>query len=1354
MKCVRPPLAKKPARGFGWSCAPCSRRQERKLEARNTPNVGEKAVEGEEEEFVDEEDEEHGTASKPAKVKKSSDTKPPTAEQIAHAKLWPYRYLGIHCELKDALDYDDRIYPRASSRLGGKHQADVELWHGRPVRFVKPADVKRRFIKGSGNYKKDIKMNKEATAAIEANKTSRETRPKWVMDEPLGYIPRGEDLPNSDLRNTAQLNFRLPPVGSLSSRGGDDSSAVPEPDQREKFIDDYMARAKELARPVLGVNDYSTNFLDKALELLTANNYEIDKALAQLRNLRRRKDLKEPELTQEEIRRFEEGVSRYGSELRNISRHVGKGQKHGEIVRFYYMWKKTARGKQIWDSYEGRKGKKQAKQADSKLLDDVADDIDDSAFDNMKAAMRKRGFECKFCSTRHSPQWRRAPATAPGTTVPADPTVKASKDKSQHLMLALCQRCAGLWRKYGIQWENIDEVAKKVAASGGRAWKRRIDEELLIELVSANQASSIGVSSTAAAAAASVGIDVPPDSMVQPGQENSKKRQKIGLEPQSALEVQTNMLVESSRKKAIEKPPESPIHVEEPHIRILPCAVCYEFEPLGDQHLRCRHCRLTVHRMCYGVAEDRDASKWICDMCANDALSQNSTQYECILCPVQSSTDTSEIYDPPKASHKKKSDREREKERLEKELVTNATNLYYRQQEEKGRPKEPRQPLKRTSGNNWVHIVCAIFHDSIKFDNPTMFLPAEGFGMIPRNMLAYKCKPCKTNKGACVKCPQCDSKFHVGCAQQFGYHLVFEITPVKAFKKDALKEYAMGGEHGIMDALVYCKEHAPKYKTHPMYEVDDDEPLNALQKFTRAMKGTDDGRPGGTIRRALLVQSASKTAAESADTSANRGSISAQGSSGITGKPAAPPATTRSSRVSPSATVQSEEVEEGGDRVIYLNEIPHTKHLTKECGVCGTDATPKWHEDRLEVVAESVAPQNVQPRAAELPVRESTPRAERGVELSDHPPGRGSAAPTDHHNDGGNASTRDRLTKHAAPQTDTAAELDRTMAGETSGMALAQSSNSAVNPPTTELEPKPELVQEAETVNAVEQHPVYLCHKCYLRKLKEPAPPLVPSPQPEIVQPVTQDQEQETTTRSPHTSLAWSSGPAPPAPDAYRGRGWSNQPEPAPYHAPERLTNGISHSPPERTIPPVSHYAPPPPAHYNPPAYPYHAADIRDRAPVYHLHMPMQYHVPPPQVQVNGYSEPPSFQYRRDHTGQLVQIPYVPPALRGTPPHAPAPPLPPPMRSPSGPHHLRSPPMQEPGPHGPPEAAENPFALPYGSHASPRPQYQGNAVYGSPAARNRERPETPDYGRDGRWPSERPLTNGASESPSLRNLLH
>ena len=1293
MNCVRPPLLKKPARGFAWSCGPCSRKQERRLEARNTPLVGDRAIEGEDEEFLDEEEEEHGGAShltsggRPQDVEmQNSGPRPATAEQIAQAKLWPYRYLGIHCSVEDALDYDDRIYPRASSRLGPKHQANVHIWHGRPVELVKPADIRRKYVKG-GSHKKDAKLTKETVAAIEEDKITREKRPKWVMDEPPGYVRRGEDHANNDPLNTARLKFRLPQVGEVSSRGGDDiGDSNIDTKKREKIVDDYMVRAKSLAKFV-GVTEYSTNFLDKALELLYMNNYEVELALAQLRNVNRRKDLKEPELNKEELKRFEEGVSKYGSELRNISRHVGKSQKHGEIVRFYYMWKKTERGKQIWGHFEGRKGKKQAKQIDSKLVDDVADDIDDSAFDNEKAAARKRGFECKFCSSRSSPQWRRAPGTAPGTTVPADQTSKSGKDKGAHLMLALCQRCAGLWRKYGIQWENLDEVAKKVANGGGRAWKRRIDEELLAELVNTNKINSISISSAAAAAAASVGVEVPMGLTIQPGQEGPKKKQKTGFENQTPQGVPNGIYNEPPKKKVVEKPPEPPLAPEPPRIKALPCAVCYEMEPSGEERFCCKHCRLTVHRNCYGIGESRLNSKWTCDMCSNDSVPVNqiSTSYECVVCPIRLTEQ--ELMEPPKVSHKKKNEREREKERLERELVTEHTIRYRRIHEEKGWPVDPREPLKRTTGNNWIHVNCAVWIPEIRFANAKLLDTAENIGSIQPHRWEQVCKLCKSAAGVCTSCHQCSASFHVGCAQQYGYVFGFDVTPVKASRKENINTVTLGSETGNLSAVIYCPDHNIKNIVHPMHEMVKDSSLNALQLFVRTYKQADLALTG-TVRKAAKVEGTTRGAQQNTSTST--------GHRGSTSGPSTSAPVTRSSRVSPAAvTVKSEEVDEDGDRVVHLRDTIIVEPSLKECAACGADASPKWHKIMPNVVEGAKSP--TRPNAVAEPTG-SQPQSQVVLQNG--------------HANGDSTNSREGSAGRSGADTTSGINGDNSKTSEPSNDLVRQ--DSATIAATITVEPG------TDSNGAAVSLPEFLCHKCHLRKLRDPTPQRNVSPKPDVIH-LDSHEVDDLGTPSPQHHSVWPPIPAMQNHDQYHG--WPDRPRPGPYNAPPHLPNGISHSPSAASLPLQSHFAPPGP--YRAPAY---------------GHPP--HHELPIQHQLNGAPSP--FQLQHNSTGHLVTVPYTqhPPRVQH-------------VRPPPG--IMRSPPMpdQSIGPHGPPGAAENPFAVRYQSYPSPRQQHHAG-IYGSPRG-NHERPETPPEGiaRNGGWPNnDKQLTNGASESPSLRNLLH
>lgn len=123
----------------------------------NTPNIDDFGMDAEEEEVIDEEDDLSGAVGDAIDTERTSPEpsstaeltiKPGTAEQIHQASLWQFRYLGIHCKVEDALDYDDRIYPRASLRLGPRHQANIPSWPGRPIEYVKPADIKKKYTKG------------------------------------------------------------------------------------------------------------------------------------------------------------------------------------------------------------------------------------------------------------------------------------------------------------------------------------------------------------------------------------------------------------------------------------------------------------------------------------------------------------------------------------------------------------------------------------------------------------------------------------------------------------------------------------------------------------------------------------------------------------------------------------------------------------------------------------------------------------------------------------------------------------------------------------------------------------------------------------------------------------------------------------------------------------------------------------------------------------------------------------------------------------------------------------------------------------------------------------------------------
>ncbi|KAI0791951.1 hypothetical protein C8Q75DRAFT_610949 [Abortiporus biennis] len=116
MLCNNPPLLAKPSRGYGWTCAPCSREHEQEVEGHelsrhhtpiaSKPKSNAPAPRG---------------RGRPRKDRSLADKE--ESVEIKHFKMWPFRYFGLYTIAEDTLDPDDLIFPRAASRIGPKFQA-------------------------------------------------------------------------------------------------------------------------------------------------------------------------------------------------------------------------------------------------------------------------------------------------------------------------------------------------------------------------------------------------------------------------------------------------------------------------------------------------------------------------------------------------------------------------------------------------------------------------------------------------------------------------------------------------------------------------------------------------------------------------------------------------------------------------------------------------------------------------------------------------------------------------------------------------------------------------------------------------------------------------------------------------------------------------------------------------------------------------------------------------------------------------------------------------------------------------------------------------------------------------------
>lgn len=232
----------------------------------------------------------------------------------------------------------------------------------------------------------------------------------------------------------------------------------------------------------------------------------------------------------------------------------------------------------------------------------------------------------------------------------------------------------------------------------------------------------------------------------------------------------------------------------------------------------------------------------------------------------------------------------------------------------------PREPLKRTDGNNWVHVLCATWTPEIRFSQARALEKAEGFSAIPLERYEATCKICKSNKhGSCVSCQQCKANFHVGCAVDAGYTLGFDVNPVKGSRKDQVTTVSLGDETGALVAAIWCKDHAVKTIVHHISEATDDSGKNALQLYVESYKQADQTLTG-TARKANLLCQSTK----------------------LPSHPAVPSTSTQNRRVSMASTAAR------GVRNSSAGEMesPYTdvqgEMAERRCVSCSIDVSPKW----------------------------------------------------------------------------------------------------------------------------------------------------------------------------------------------------------------------------------------------------------------------------------------------------------------------------------------------------------------------------------------------------------------------------
>lgn len=225
MTCLNPPLLRKPSKGFAWQCAFCTRQelvissekptpapQKEKRQTRSSRSQSSKLSPASEKPTEISEKSIKLKINQPKKTASSGGYRSEQdsyisyklrltllhiGQQIKMTHMWPFRYFGVNTNIRDILgthiikvslfklkwqvDVDDRIYPRAKSRIGARYQAFVPDFEPSSSRSLSPlSDIQSP--KSRPNKKPDRKMK------LNTPKNKRSGNNKYSLFDSMALI--------------------------------------------------------------------------------------------------------------------------------------------------------------------------------------------------------------------------------------------------------------------------------------------------------------------------------------------------------------------------------------------------------------------------------------------------------------------------------------------------------------------------------------------------------------------------------------------------------------------------------------------------------------------------------------------------------------------------------------------------------------------------------------------------------------------------------------------------------------------------------------------------------------------------------------------------------------------------------------------------------------------------------------------------------------------------------------------------------------------------------------------------------------------------------------------------------------
>ncbi|KAG1377651.1 hypothetical protein G6F61_006544 [Rhizopus arrhizus] len=464
MTCLNPPLARKPSKGFAWQCAFCTRQEvlasssnpdspvssnqktsdkndAKKRQTRTTRSQISKSQSQTQPQIMtaqpEQQQQQPASVSQPSAIKiKINNPKKVKNSEIKMTNMWPFRYFGVNTNMGDILDIDDRIYPRAKSRIGPKYQANVPDWDATKNRSLSPVSESNSLSSSKSKTKKNDKKGK-SVQRLSSSKRSVEPSPS--------------DISSADNYEPFDRSSMAP------IRGGDDTvTCIYRPGiLNDEQVDDYMDQVKQLNN--IPLPSHSSDLMDRALYELEQGQYHTDIAFEKMSQLGPDDFEHIVDWSKKEIELFEQSIREHGHDLNYAKKSVGT-KSMADIVRFFYQWKKTDRYEPVYSEWTKifkptKKFKKltQKKKSHHVVKDEVESDEESDPTIVPKATYSERSYQCMNCLTNESDIWRRSPSDI-------DRKRKVFKQ-------VLCDDCGIYWLKYA-KTKPISELTRKVNGQG------------------------------------------------------------------------------------------------------------------------------------------------------------------------------------------------------------------------------------------------------------------------------------------------------------------------------------------------------------------------------------------------------------------------------------------------------------------------------------------------------------------------------------------------------------------------------------------------------------------------------------------------------------------------------------------------------------------------------------------------------------------------------------------------------------------------------------------------------------------------------------------------------------------------